>query len=139
MVPPSARNSLLIFDSHVDNCVEEDIMCSPEEDYCVAASAKAGDHKFWIQKGCIASGEGGAGRGCNEELLDFSAASRRIPVAMPEEGRLTMTVCVCNDADVCNAGPVGDFLVDSNAATRWRIRLEFIAAIATILFAVFLA
>jgi len=52
---------------------------------------------------------------------------------------LTMTLCVCNDADVCNAGPVGDFLVDNNAGTRWRIRLELIAAIATFLFAVFLA
>jgi len=46
---------------------------------------------------------------------------------------------MCNDADVRNMGPVGDFLVDNNAGTRWRIRLEFIAAIATFLFAVLLA
>lgn len=105
MIPPSAPNSRFIFDSTNDSCDEEDIKCESREDFCIGASAKAAEKKYWVQKGCVKGTGGGNGSGCTEEYLDVTNA-KNLPVGVVK-GKLLMTVCICNTKDFCNRGYVG--------------------------------
>lgn len=108
MVPPKAPNSRFIFNSRSTDCEQEDMECTEEEDFCLAAYAQAGPDTFWVQKGCVASTSGGRGSGCKEELLDLSK-TRILPVRVPKEP-LRLSVCVCNTHDNCNQLPVLDMI-----------------------------